>query len=226
MWVKICGNTNLEDAALAIELGADAVGFIFAASKRQVTAAEVAAIVPQLPAHAERVGVFDSHDREEIAEIARLAGLSAVQLHGGYDEELLVGLGERLGGDAGSVGIIQTLHWVAGDDSAAELRAQLERIARLQIADRVLIDSKVGGAAGGTGVAFDWARAREVFASAPVGLRLVLAGGLRPDNVAQAVGQLHPWGVDVSSGVEASPGRKDPARLAQFLINARKNPTP
>jgi phosphoribosylanthranilate isomerase len=89
MWVKICGNTNLKDAALAAELGADAVGFVFAASKRQVTAAQVAAITACLPAVVERVGVFDSQDAEVIATTAYAAGLTAVQLHGGFDEPLL-----------------------------------------------------------------------------------------------------------------------------------------
>ena len=95
MWVKICGNTNLEDAALAAKLGADAVGFVFAESKRQVTATQVAAITARLPAGVERVGVFYSHDAEEIAETVETAGLTAVQLHGGLDEVLLMRLSEQ-----------------------------------------------------------------------------------------------------------------------------------
>jgi phosphoribosylanthranilate isomerase len=226
MWVKICGNTNLEDAALAAELGADALGFVFAPSKRQVTAAQVAAITPHLPAGVERVGVFYSHDPEEIAGVVQAAGLTTVQLHGGFDEELLEDMSEIL---VPGVQIIQTLHWTIGKeatDSAEKLAAEIERIAELGIADRVLIDSKVGTAGGGTGVAFDWTRARSLFASAPVGLHLILAGGLKPENVAQAIGELAPWGVDVSSGVEASPGRKAPERLTRFLENARATVTP
>src|ERR1017187_5258554 len=95
MWVKICGNTNLEDAAHAARLGADAVGFVFAASKRQVTAAQVGAITPHLPFGVERVGVFYSHEPEEIARVVSDAGLTAVQLHGGLDEPLLERLAER-----------------------------------------------------------------------------------------------------------------------------------
>jgi len=232
MWVKICGNTNLEDAALAAELGANALGFVFAASKRQVTAAQVAKITAHLPDATERVGVFDSHDAEEIAAVAFEAGLTAVQLHGGFDEGLLDRLSGRL---AGRVRVIQALHWAAGelpnqaasqDTGAAKLARQIARIAARGVADRVLIDSKVGPAIGGTGVAFDWAMAREVFAAAPGNVRLIVAGGLRPENVAEAIAQLAPWGVDVSSGVEASPGRKDPARLAQFIGNARAAATP
>ena len=119
------------------------------------------------------------------------------------------------------------LHWAVGDESAAaELAEQMKRVAAQGTVTRVLIDSKVGAAAGGTGVAFEWAKAREVFASAPESLRLILAGGLRPENVGQAIGKLGPWGVDVSSGVEATPGRKDSVRLAQFVQNARAAATP
>ncbi len=234
MWVKICGNTNLEDAALAAELGADALGFVFAPSRRQVTAAQVAAIVPHLPAHVERVGVFGSHNVEEIASAALTAGLTTVQLHGGLDVKLAQRLDQRL---AGSVRIIQTLHWTIprrtvrdADDaawsSAARLAGEIERVVRMGTADRVLIDSKVGAAAGGTGVAFDWPAARAVFAAAPRALRLIVAGGLTPHNVAHAVAQLAPWGVDVSSGVEAAPGRKDPALLKLFIENARSAGAP
>jgi phosphoribosylanthranilate isomerase len=227
MWVKICGNTNLEDAALAAELGADAVGFVFAESKRQMTPAQVAAITPHLPANVERVGVFHSRNADEIARVASHAGLTAVQLHGGLNAELTARLTERL---AGSIRIIQTLHWVISDQSqsllAAQLAAQIEQVAALGTADRVLIDSKVGAVGGGTGVAFDWDAAREVFASAQHGLGLIVAGGLNPENVVQAITQLQPWGVDVSSGVEASPGKKDPTLVERFIRNARGIQTP
>ncbi len=235
MWVKICGNTNLEDAQLAARLGADAVGFVFAPSKRQVTAAQVAAITPHLPPHVERVGVFHSRDAAQIESIARTAGLTAVQLHGGFDESLARQLAERL---APGVRIIQTLHWPlnqlspnapagpATDSPAALLAAQIVRIASLGLTDRILIDSKVGAATGGTGMAFDWAAARSLFASAPDGVHLIVAGGLNPRNVAHAIAQLGPWGVDVSTGIEASPGRKDPVLLARFIENARAATAP
>jgi phosphoribosylanthranilate isomerase len=231
MWVKICGNTNLEDAALAAELGADAVGFVFAASRRQVTAAQVSAITMHLPDEVERVGVFDSHDAGEIAAVAQEAGLTAVQLHGGLDEKLLGQLRDRL---AGRVRVIQTLHWEVGspantesapDIQADRLAAQIECAAALGV-DRFLIDSKVSSSSGGIGVAFDWAAASKVFASAPAEVQLIVAGGLTPENVALAIERLCPWGVDVSSGVEASPGRKDPAKLAQFIASARGAKTP
>jgi phosphoribosylanthranilate isomerase len=225
MWVKICGNTNLDDAAFAAELGADAVGFVFAPSKRQVTAAQVGAITLHLPAGVERVGVFYSHDVDEIAKIALNAGLTAVQLHGDLDRLLFEQLAEKF---AGRVGIIQTLHWTidgqgskSKESSAVRLAGQIEQFAALRTVDRVLIDSKVGNADGGTGVCYDWSAAYRVFESAPRGMRLIVAGGLKPSNVAEAITQLKPWGVDVSSGVEASPGRKDHALVAQFIKNAR-----
>ena len=239
MWIKICGTTNLEDAQLAAALGADAIGFVFAASKRQVTPRQVAAIVPHLPPHIERVGVFDTHDAEEIAAIALAAGLSAVQLHSAPDEGLVVRLAQRF---AGTLRIVPTLHWQVApppldpqqhqstnrtqESAATLLAAQIQRIASLGATDRILIDSKVGAASGGTGVPFDWAAARTAFASAPGSVHLVLAGGLTPENVAQAIAQLHPWGVDVSSGVEAAPGRKGPALVEHFIAAARATDKP
>jgi phosphoribosylanthranilate isomerase len=237
MWVKICGNTNLEDAALAAQLGADAVGFVFAAGKRQMTAAQVAAITAHLADTVERVGVFDTRDAEAIAQTASAAGLTAVQLHGGLDEGLIEALAKRL---AGRVRIIQTLHWTIGEkmlhgeadatataeSSAVLLAGQIRRVAAQGIVDRILIDSKVGGAGGGTGVAYDWSAAKGVFASAPNSVHLIVAGGLKPDNIACAIAQLEPWGVDVSSGVEESPRRKDPARVERFIENARGSETP
>jgi phosphoribosylanthranilate isomerase len=219
MWVKICGNTNLGDALKAAELGADAVGFIFAESKRRVTAAQVAAITAHLPAGVERVGVFESRDAAEIGEIAAEAGLTAVQLHGGLDERLI-------GQVPAGVQVIQTLHWVVGDHASGKRLAEQMQVAAAIGIEHVLVDSRVGAAAGGTGVAFDWAAARAVFEAAPSHLRLIVAGGLQPENVADAVHRLRPWGVDVSSGVEVSPGRKDPAQVARFIEKARGAQTP
>jgi phosphoribosylanthranilate isomerase len=220
MWVKICANTNLEDAALAAELGADAVGFVFAQSKRQVTAGQVAAITTALGSRVERIGVFDSQDANEIAEAAVTAHLSAVQLHKGYDDALV----EKLSSLLGDVEMIPTLHWTVDSSESASgdrIAGQLERIAATGLVRRVLIDSKVNSASGGTGVAFDWQSAQRVFSEAPKTLQLILAGGLRPENVAEAIVELRPSGVDVASGVEASAGRKDPARMAAFIQKAR-----
>jgi len=220
MWVKICANTNLEDAALAAHLGADAVGFVFAPSKRQVMVEQVALIVPRLPGDLEKIGVFTSHDASEIMETVRAAGLTGIQLYGGLNLELARQLKSVLGEQAA---IIQTLHWqVGGDDRQAdEFAAQLETIAREPAIDRVLVDSKLDNATGGTGVSFDWNAARAVFANAES--KLILAGGLRPENVAEAISILHPWGVDVASGVEDFPGKKDQMKLKNFIENARSS---
>jgi phosphoribosylanthranilate isomerase len=220
MWIKICGNTNLDDAQLAAELGADAVGFVFAPSPRQVTAADVAHITPHLPEGLECVGVFPALAAQQIAGIAQECGLTAVQLHGGVNLELLRQLDEIFNGQ---VKLIQTVHWQIDADTAnaAVVAEQLRKIDADGLAARVLIDTKVGSDLGGTGVSFDWDAARATLAEAGARLKLIVAGGLRADNVADAIRRLNPWGVDVASGVEQSPGRKSPDKLAAFLRAAR-----
>lgn len=220
MWIKICANTNLEDAQMASELGADAVGFVFAPSRRRVTAKDVAQITPHLPAAVERIGVFDSLYAEEIAAAVREAGLTTVQLHGSGEVVLARRLNDLF---EGKIGIIQTVHWAVdeGDQSAKAVRQRLSTIEAGGTIERILIDSKVGQATGGTGVSFDWAAAREVLQSGGDHLKMIVAGGLRPDNVAEAISGLNPWGVDVASGVEKGPGRKDPEKLREFIQNAR-----
>jgi phosphoribosylanthranilate isomerase len=218
MWIKICANTNLKDALLAAELGADAVGFVFAPSKRHVTAEQVAAITPHLPSKLEKIGVFMSSDASEIAEIFRASGLTGVQLHCTFDAELARTLRRNLGD---SVSITQTVHWKVDGESnnAAELAVELDKIAQEPSIDRVLIDSKSAMGTGGTGISFDWSGARETLAKFHG--RLIVAGGLRLENVAAAIATLKPWGVDVASGVEAEPGKKDLAKLRAFIKNAR-----
>lgn len=217
-WVKICGNTNLEDARLAAELGADALGFVFAESKRRVNPAQVAAITQSLPAGIECVGVVESDDVEEIVALAQEADLHGVQLHGGLDLKLLERLRKQL---SDQIEIIQTVHWTVGTDSSKRLGTELHEIAASGIVDRVLVDSRVGVASGGTGVAFDWKTARRVVEGTAEELKVIVAGGLRPENVNEAIRELSPWGVDVVSGVEAAPGRKDPEKLAAFLRAAK-----
>ncbi|MGD0443176.1 MAG: phosphoribosylanthranilate isomerase [Edaphobacter sp.] len=220
MWIKICANTNLDDAQLAAELGADAVGFVFAPSMRRVTAAEVARITPHLPEGVERVGVFPALAAEEIANAADEAGLNAVQLHGGVNLALLRQLHDIFDD---RVKLIQTVHWrVNGDSaSAADVARHLQVVAAEGLVDRVLIDSSIGSATGGTGVSFNWNDARSTLAESTAGLKLIVAGGLRHDNVAWAIQCLTPWGVDVASGVEESPGKKSHERLAAFIQAAR-----
>ncbi|WP_263368006.1 phosphoribosylanthranilate isomerase [Edaphobacter bradus] len=221
MWIKICANTNLEDAQLAASLGADALGFVFAPSSRRVTVEQIAQITPHLPRTVERVGVFHTRDEDDIVRTIEQAGLSGVQLHGGVDPALAARLRARLGS---GITLIQTIHWIvdASGESAGEVARQLREIAAAGVVDRVLVDSKVGAALGGTGVSFDWSAARAVLAANAGSLKLIVAGGLRPENIAEAIQALDPWGVDVASGVEAEPGRKSPDKLAAFLRNARE----
>ena len=219
MWVKICANTNVEDALTAAEAGADAVGFVFAPSVRQATPAVVREITLALPAGLERVGVFGSWTAEEILAAVDGAGLTAAQLHGGLDLRLAEALRTR------GVAVIHTLHWIVGgvegEDSGARVGAELAALAAYEPDARVLVDAKVGKASGGLGVAFDWGAAAEVLRGYGE-LRVIVAGGLRPETVAEAVRVLAPWGVDVASGVEAGPGKKDAAKVRAFIEKARR----
>jgi len=214
LWVKICGNTSLEDAQLAANAGADAVGFVFAASPRRVTAEEVAEIVPRLPEKLEKIGVFVDLDFTQIAATVELCGLTGVQLHGaaGTETEVAERLRERFGA---GLRILAVIHF--GEEAAA----QLQEAAGNAAFDGVLIDSRTANALGGTGIAYDWRAARERLFDGQSALRMIAAGGLHPGNVAEAIAALRPWGVDVVTGVEAAPGRKDPAKVREFVARAR-----
>lgn len=223
IWVKICANTNLEDANLAADLGADAVGFVFAPSARQVTAKQVAAILPELPNQLEKVGVFSSQSAEDIIAIVRETGLTGVQLHGGFDVSLAKRLKAALGD---TVSIIQTLHWnlEQGAGNEEEITFQLQSLASEPFVQRVLIDSKTKTASGGTGLQFNWSAAAQLLErdGALLDKKVIVAGGLRDHNVAEAILKLKPWGVDVASGVESSPGRKDAYQMERFIRTVRE----
>lgn len=217
VWIKICGNTSLDDARLAVEAGADAVGFVFAASPRRVTAAQAAAIARHLPETVEKIGVFVDAALEEIYLTVRECGLTGVQLHFDAGPELPRLLREHLGPD---VKILRVAHFEAG--SGKLLKQKVAGHMRDPNVDAVLVDTRTATAMGGTGVRFDWATARKtLFRSAETGKRLIAAGGLTAENVAEAVAALRPWGVDVASGVEAAPGRKDAYKISAFIAAAR-----
>jgi len=211
LWVKICGNTSFEDAMVAAAAGADAVGFVLAASPRQVTVELVASITPKLPPSIEKIGVFVDSTLEEIETAVRLCGLTGVQVHVGGGSELAARLRERLGPE---LRILRVLHF------GANLMERAMAAAGERDVDAILIDSRTATAVGGTGIRFDWNAAESVFRGA--GTRLVVAGGLTPLNVAEAVEKLRPWGVDVVSGVEAAPGRKDPEKVREFVRTAHE----
>lgn len=218
MWIKICGNTTLEDAQLAVTYGADAVGFVFADSPRRVMPDVVRSITEKLPRSMEKYGVFIDADFDTIVTTVREAGLTGVQLHA-TDE---IGLAERLRQHYAELpyhfSILQVLHYVPDTDAFS---AQLRKLRAVDAVDAVLIDSRTATQQGGTGITFDWAEARDSFFREAPHLRLIAAGGLQPENVKQAIRTLQPWGVDVSSGVESQPGRKDPERVAAFIREAR-----
>lgn len=200
--IKICGLTRAEDAAAAVSAGADALGVVLAPSKRRVTldeAAEVFAAVPPLVA---RVGVFvDAHADEVWEAVARL-GLAAVQFHGDEAPETCA---------AAPVPVIKALR--VGPDYSPE-RADAYRGA----VSAVLLDTFVPGEQGGTGVAFDW---YDVAGRLPRWAPVLLAGGLGPANVGAAIQALHPYAVDVSSGVESAPGVKDHRSIDAFAAAVR-----
>lgn len=213
LWVKICANTSLEDAQLAASLGADAVGFVFAPSKRRVTVEQVAAIVPYLPREIEKTGVFVDATFDEIAAAIEACGLTGVQLHFEAPAELAAQLRDCFGA---GLHIVRTVHFGAGE-SAPSLGAA-EDDANI---DAILVDSKTVNATGGTGQSYDWALAAVTLFQNTNARKCIAAGGLTPENVAEAIRILKPWGVDVASGVEAAPGRKDAAKLRAFIANAR-----
>jgi phosphoribosylanthranilate isomerase len=219
VWIKICGNTSLADARLAVEAGADAVGFVFAPSPRRVTASEAASIISHLPLMVEKIGVFVDAGLEEIYSTVRISGLTGVQLHFDAGADLPAKLHERLGPQ---LRILRVVHF---DPGAAELVSkQVAEHARNLHVDGVLVDSRTAKAVGGTGVAFDWAQARKTIFADIGTLKLIAAGGLNPANVAEAIATLRPWGVDVVSGVEAEPGRKDPIKVREFVLRVRAVP--
>ncbi len=197
MFVKICGITNLDDALLAVAMDADALGFVFAPSRRQVQIETARDIVKRLPSEAVTVGVFRDERPERVVEICNRVGLQGAQLHGREPLGDVRYVRERV------QFVIQA--YKAGDPGL-ELAANSP-------ADIVLVD----GPNPGSGKVFDWALADQV----PPGVRLLLAGGLHHQNVADAIERIRPWGVDVSSGVERSPGHKDPTKVRLFVQAAK-----
>jgi phosphoribosylanthranilate isomerase len=201
VFVKICGTTSESDALLAVAMGADAVGFIFAPSPRQVSLGVVSDIVKRLPPEIMTVGVFRDEAPARVVEIVNTAGLRAAQLHGHETADQARWVRERV------PFLIQV--FPAGAPAVAK--------APDYGADVVMLDSPRPG----SGQIFDWA-----LAEVPDGIRLMLAGGLTPDNVTEAIARVHPWGVDVASGVEKSPGVKDPVKVRAFVKAAKSTEEP
>ena len=198
MFIKICGITNVDDALLATALGADAVGFVMAPSPRQVAPPRVQEITRRLPPGVLTVGVFRNEAPQRVVDIVNRCGLKAAQLHGQESVEDTQQVRDKVP--------VVIKAFPGGSGALA--------VADRYRADMVLVDS----ATPGSGQVFDWSLAE----GAPGGIRLIMAGGLNPENVATAIAKVRPWGVDVSTGVELSPGRKDPARMRAFIKAAQE----
>ncbi len=197
MFVKICGITNEDDALLAVALGAEAIGFVFAPSVRQIAVQKVYDITRRLPPEILTVGVFRDEHPKRVVEMTQSAGLRAAQLHGHESPDDVAYVAQH----------IRTVIKAVTAGSVDALRASSFGTSM------VLVDAP----APGSGEVFDWSLAGEL----PEGLNVILAGGLNPENVASGIAQVRPFGVDVSSGVEASPGRKDAILMKRFIDAAR-----
>lgn len=206
LFIKVCGITSVADARLAVEAGADALGFVFwQMSPRKVDPARAAAIARELPPFVLRVGVFVDMARDDMARIADAVGLDLLQLHGDEPPEALAGLPRR------AIKAVRVGKGFAQDEATRYVGR----------ASGLLVDTRMPGETqlpGGTGLPFDWTLVKGLAERVPF---LVLAGGLGPANVAEAVSAVGPHAVDVSSGVETLPGRKDAAKLRAFFEAAR-----
>jgi phosphoribosylanthranilate isomerase len=217
-WVKICGTTNLEDALVAVEAGADAVGFVFyEKSPRCVTVETARAIVEKLPHRLEKVGVFVDADCERIRDVVLKAGLTAVQLHGKRSME---SVWQDVRPATERVGVSKLIPMIPGNALNDGGILISERVRKETFA--VLIDSQVNGASGGTGMRFDWEATRGMVQSLGLHMPVIVAGGLTPLSVGEAIEVFQPFGVDVASGVEAQPGKKDTEKVRSFVRAVRE----
>ncbi len=199
--VKICGITNVKDARTAARLGADALGFnFFRGSPRYIRPERARAIIAALPPFVVNVGVFVDEEPERILELCAQCHLDAVQMHGDEAPRLV--------------------HAVTGLRRIKALRIADARdvaLCRRYRVDAYLLDARVPGEYGGTGKTFNWELAREAAAFGPV----ILAGGLTPENVGEAIAAAQPYAVDAASGIERAPGEKDRDRMAEFIRRAK-----
>lgn len=206
-WVKICGTTNLEDALLAVDAGADALGFVFyEKSPRCVTPEVVREIVLQLPERVEKVGVFVNETGERMEAIAGMANLTAIQLHG-----------EEYRDNTWPVTKRKMFVAIPARELVGDWRKTLPRNL-----GGILLDSGTEQQRGGTGKTFDWKETKASLMALGQNIPIVVAGGLTPANVTEAMTILKPWGVDVVSGVELAPGKKDPEKVRAFVTAVRR----
>ncbi|HEY2168325.1 MAG TPA: phosphoribosylanthranilate isomerase [Candidatus Angelobacter sp.] len=208
-WIKICGTTSLEDALSSIEAGADALGFIFAPSKRRISTEEAQKIIDQLPREVERIGVFLDAGAMKIRQVLSEVDLTGIQMHGEGDFPAEV-YGYLPADRRDSLRKMKTVIV----QEAFEIRIDAYAAVAGTV-DTWLFDSGAG-----SGQTFDWQSARKQLGDRQ--WQFVIAGGLNPENVGEAIRTFRPWGVDVVTGVEREPGRKDPERLKAFVAAVRK----
>jgi phosphoribosylanthranilate isomerase len=225
-WVKICGTTNLEDALIAVEAGADAVGFVFyEKSPRNISVNAAREIVQILPKNVEKVGVFAGDSLEHAVEIGRRAGFDALQVYllshrgqaGSTDLQA-----QASGGAQFRVYLALPVTAFLNGDSATRNVASFTAERPAGSLGALFLDSGAGTEPGGTGRVFDWKQAAPAVEKLGLRQKVVIAGGLRPDNVGEAITILQPWGVDVASGVESTPGKKDPEKVRAFVKAVRE----
>jgi phosphoribosylanthranilate isomerase len=213
-WVKICGTTNLEDALVAVEAGADAVGFVFYEnSPRCVTVERAREIVEKLPARVEKVGVFVNEPEDALLAVADSAGLTAVQMHGDNEDPRVADLIVKRRPEVKVLAAISMRH---PNPAGWAMMWQPDSV------QAFLLDSGTSSKHGGSGEVFDWAAALSTLQDIRRLAKVVAAGGLTSANVGTAIEILQPWGVDVASGVEARPGKKDPEKVWAFVRAVRE----
>jgi phosphoribosylanthranilate isomerase len=214
-WIKICGMTNLEDALVAVDAGADALGFVFfEKSPRNISVEAARKIVEKLPEGVEKIGVFVGQTTKRVNDIAARANLTGVQFYHANGKS----------GSEGWTAIIQEMRRkliiAVGEARLIEGGVCITDEAKRRIY-AILIDSGSGDSPGGTGTAFDWEECSGMVQGLGSTVPVIAAGGLTPENVVEAIRILRPWGVDVVSGVEAKPGKKDPEKVRAFVKAVR-----
>ncbi len=213
-WIKICGMTNLEDALAAVDAGADAVGFVFyEKSPRNISVEAAREIVKRLPESIEKIGVFVNQREDVLLSVAERAGLTAVQMHGDREDPHVADLVVK---HKAHIKVLTAISMRQPNPEGWALMWQPGSV------EAFLVDSGNGSNHGGTGQAFDWAAAVQTLDAIKRIGHIVVAGGLTPVNVGKAIAMLKPWGVDVASGVEASPGKKDPEKVRAFVRAVRE----
>lgn len=222
-WVKICGMTNLEDALVAVEAGADAVGFVFYEKSPRCVSMETAReIVSRLPDGVEKVGVFVGPTAEKVIENSDNVRLTAAQIYPDAKGQV-PGLSDEFFSKAQCDVILALSAREFESSVGAEPEAFFISLGTRDRLLALLVDSGTRERPGGTGEPFDWQRTRGIADGIKrMGMKLVVAGGLVPENVTKAIDTFHPWGVDVSSGVEERPGKKDPEKVRAFVRAVRE----